>query len=194
LDTGLEVPSFGASTFNKNRERLADEDVALKFFGAVVRIARALEPFLDEHYSVDGTWIEAWASMKSLRHKDGGGLRPDAGENRDFKGERRRNDTHASTMDLEAKLLRKSLGKEADLCLTGHASMDLRHGLISDACPTQWVGVSESEAALTLLARRGAQQTPHVSDRSDLQPCTRQSIVSDCRIGVCERRIKTVRT
>jgi hypothetical protein len=76
---------------SKNRERLSGEDVALKFFDAVVREARALELLSDEHFSVDGTLIEAWASMKSFRPKDGGGSGPDAGGDRDFKGERRRN-------------------------------------------------------------------------------------------------------
>src|SRR5271157_488686 len=95
LDMGLEEPSFDASTFSKNRERLASEEVALRFFDAVVREARALELLSDEHFSVDGTLIEAWASMKSFRPKDGGGSGPDAGGDRDFKGERRSNDTHA---------------------------------------------------------------------------------------------------
>ncbi len=147
LDMGPEEPSFDASTFSKNRERLANEDVALKFFDAVVREARALELLSDEHFSVDGTLIEAWASMKSFRPKDAGG-------DRDFKGERRRNDTHASTTDPEAKLLRKALGKEAKSCFAGHALMDNRHGLISDVCVTPSVGVTESEAALALVNRQ----------------------------------------
>ena len=154
LDLGLDEASFDASTFSKNRERLAKEDVALKLFDAVVREARALELLSDEHFSVDGTLIEAWASLKSFRPKDGGGSGPDAGGDRDFKGERRRNDTHASTTDPEAKLLRKALGKEAKLCFAGHALMDNRHGLISDVCVTPSVGVTESEAALALLDRQ----------------------------------------
>lgn len=158
LDMGLEEPSFDASTFSKNRERLAGEDVALRFFDAVVREARALELLSDEHFSVDGTLIEAWAWMKSFRLKDGGGSEPDAGGDRDFEGERRRNDTHASTMDPEAKLLRKALGKEAKLYFAGHALIDNRHGLISDVCVTPSVGVTESEAALALVARQRRKQ------------------------------------
>lgn len=154
LDMGLEEASFDASTFSKNRERLAEEAVALKFFDTVVRQARALDLLSDEHFSVDGTLIEAWASLKSFRPKGGGGSGPDAGGDRDFKGEPRRNDTHASTTDPEAKLLRKGLGKEAKLCFTGHALMDNRHGLISDVCVTPSVGVTESEAALALLDRQ----------------------------------------
>ena len=120
----------------------------------MVREARALELLSDEHFSVDGTLIEAWASMKSFRPKDGGGSGPDAGGDRNFKGERRRNDTHARSTDPEAKLLRKSLGKEAKLCFAGHALMDNRHGLISEVGLTPSGGVTESEAALTLVARQ----------------------------------------
>jgi transposase len=158
LDMSLEEPSFDASTFSKNRERLAREDVALKFFDAVVREARRLELLSDEHFSVDGTLIEAWASLKSFRPKDGGGAGPDAGGDRDFKGERRRNETHASSTDAEAKLLRKGPGKEAKLCFAGHALMDNRHGLISDVTLTPAVGVSEPEAALRLIGRQRRKQ------------------------------------
>ncbi|NJK42602.1 MAG: IS5 family transposase [Aquincola sp.] len=154
LDMNLEEASFDASTFSKNRERLAREDVALKFFDAVVREARRLNLLSDEHFSVDGTLIEAWASLKSFRPKDGGGAGPDAGGDRDFKGEQRRNETHASTTDTEAKLLRKGPGKEAKLCFAGHALMDNRHGLMTDLTLTPSVGVSEPEAALQLITRQ----------------------------------------
>ena len=154
LDMGLEEASFDASTFSKNRERLAEEEVALKFFDAVVREARRLELLSDEHFSVDGTLIEAWASMKSFRPRDGGGSGPDAGGDRNFKGEERRNDTHTSTTDPQAKLLRKGPGKEAKLCFAGHALMDNRHGLISDLALTRSVGTTEPEAALALLRRQ----------------------------------------
>lgn len=154
LDMSLEEASFDASTFSKNRERLAREQVALKFFDAVVREARRLGLLSDEHFSVDGTLIEAWASMKSYRPKDGGGSGPDAGGDRNYRGERRRNDTHASTTDPDARLKRKAAGKEAKLCFAGHALMDNRHGLISDVALTSAVGVTEPEAALALLARQ----------------------------------------
>ncbi len=154
LDMDLEEPAFDASTFSKNRERLAREQVALKFFDAVVREARRLELLSDEHFSVDGTLIEAWASMKSFRPKDGGGSGPDAGGDRDFKGERRRNETHASTTDPEAKLLRKAPGKEAKLCFAGHGLMDNRHGLMTDVALTASVGVTEPQAALAMIARQ----------------------------------------
>jgi transposase len=154
LDMSLQEASFDASTFSKNRERLAREDVALKFFDAVVREARRLELLSDEHFSVDGTLIEAWASMKSYQRKDGGGSGPDAGGDRDFKGERRSNATHASTTDPESKLLRKGPGKEAKLCFAGHALMDNRHGLMSDVALTPAVGITEPEAALAMLTRQ----------------------------------------
>lgn len=154
LDMSLDEGSFDASTFSKNRERLAKQAVALKFFDAVVREARRLELLSDEHFSVDGTLIEAWASMKSYQRKDGGGSGPDAGGDRDFKGEKRSNDTHTSKTDPEAKLMRKGPGKEAKLCFAGHALMDNRNGLITDVSATASVGVTEPEAALALLDRQ----------------------------------------
>jgi transposase len=163
LDMNLQEASFDASTFSKNRERLAGEEIALKLFDAVVREARRLDLLSDEHFSVDGTLIEAWASMKSYRPKDGGGSSPDAGGDRDFKGERRSNDTHASSTDPQAKLLRKGLGKEAKLCFAGHALMDNRHGLITDVTLTPAVGVTEPDAALAMLQR---QRRKHLRPKS----------------------------
>jgi len=154
LDMSLQESSFDASTFSKNRERLAREDVALKFFDAVVREARRLQLLSDEHFSVDGTLIEAWASMKSYRDKGGGGEGSDGGDDRDYRGERRRNDTHESTTDPEAKLKRKGPGKEAKLCFAGHALMDNRHGLITDVSVTASVGLTEPQAALSMIARQ----------------------------------------
>lgn len=163
LDMGLEEPSFDASSFSKNRERLAKQEVAVTFFDAVVREARRRKLLCDEHFSVDGTLIEAWASMKSFRPKDGGGAPPGAGGDRDFHGERRRNETHASTTDPEAKLFRKAPGKESRLCFAGHALMDNRHGLITDVAASQSVGTSEAEEALEMLVR---QRRKHVKPKS----------------------------
>src|SRR3974390_1537330 len=148
LEMSLQKVSFDASTFNKTRERLAKEDVALKFFDAVVREARRLQLLSDEHFSVDGTLIEAWASMKSYRDKGGGGEGSDGGDDRDYRGEKRRNDTHESTTDPEAKLLRKGPGKEARLCFGGHATMENRNGLcvLFEVKPA--VGAPESSVAV----------------------------------------------
>jgi transposase len=178
LDMSLEEPAFDASTFSKNRERLAREEVALRFFDAVVREARRLELLSDEHFSVDGTLIEAWASMKSYRPKDGGGSGPDAGGERDFKGERRRNDTHESTTDPEAKLKRKGPGKEAKLCFAGHALMDNRQGLMTDVSVTAAVGVSEAQAALALLARQRRKRLRPKSVGGDKGYHTRQFVTA----------------
>ena len=154
LDMSMEEASFDASSFSKNRERLVEHEVALKFFDAVVREARGLKLLSDEHFSVDGTLIEAWASMKSFQKKDGGGSGPDAGGDVDFKGERRGNDSHASVTDPESRLLRKGPGKEAKLTFAAHALMDNRHGLITDLSVTPSVGVTEPAAALALLGRQ----------------------------------------
>ena len=119
--------------------------------------------FCDEHFSVDGTLIEAWASMKSFRRKDGGGSPPDGGGERDFHGERRTNETHASTTDPEAKLFRKAAGQESKRCFAGHALMDNRHGLITDVALSQAVGATEAEEAVERLVR---QPRKHVKPQS----------------------------
>jgi transposase len=135
LDMSLEEASFDASTFSKNRERLVNHAVAAKFFDAVVRLAKNEELLSDEHFTVDGTLIEAWASLKSFRPKGARETdRPDDPGNPtvDFHGERRGNATHESTTDSEAKLMRKGKGKEARLSFGGHALMENRNGLLVD--------------------------------------------------------------
>ena len=156
LDQNIDTPAFDASTFSKNRQRLLDNDVAGQFFGAVLEEARRRELLSDEHFTVDGTLLEAWASMKSVqpKDKDGGGPRggfknPDV----DYRGEQRRNDTHASTTDPAARLMRKGLGKETKLCFMGHVLMENRNGLIVDIDLTQATGRAEREAALVMLDR-----------------------------------------
>lgn len=154
LDMNMEEASFDASTFSKNRERLVASEAALRFFDAIVSEARKLGLLSDEHFSVDGTLIEAWASMKSFQKKDGSGNDPDAGGDVDFKGEPRSNDTHESCTDPQAKLLRKGAGKEAKLCFAAHHLMDNRHGLITGVDLTQSVGTTEPEAAQQLIDRQ----------------------------------------
>ena len=154
---GLSVdePVWDHSTFSKNRDRLLEADIARKLFEAIVDQARMAGLLSDEHFSVDGTMIQAWASQKSFRPKDGPGGSGGAGgrnETRDFHGEQRTNDTHASTTDPEAKLYKKSRGTTSKLAYIGHAVSENRHGLIVSAKVTQASGTAERSAALEMLA------------------------------------------
>lgn len=143
------------STFSKNRDRLLEGEIAQVFFDRVLGQASAAGLTSDEHFSVDGTLIEAWASQKSFRRKDGGDDdNPDgAGRNagRNFHGEKRSNDTHASTTDPEARMYRKSFAHPARLCFAGHALMENRNGLVVEATITPATGVAEREAALAMV-------------------------------------------
>lgn len=142
----LDEPVWNHAVFSKNRDRLLNQEVAREFFGRVLEQAK---PHIsDEHFTVDGTLIEAWASQKSFQRKDGGDDQP--GE---FRGQQRRNETHASKTDPEAKLYRKGNGQEAKLGYLGHVLMDNRHGLITDALLTQADGTAERDAALVMLYR-----------------------------------------
>jgi transposase len=156
---GIDDPVWDVTVFTKNRDRLLDGDVAAKFFQAVLDQPQVKALLSDEHFTVDGTLIDAWASMKSFKPKDGGGDEPPArggGRNaeRAFHGEKRSNDTHASTTDPDARLYRKGRGKEAKLCHMGHLLMENRHGLIVDALLTSATGTAEREAAETMLGRQ----------------------------------------
>lgn len=137
--------------FTKNRDRLLRGEVAGAFFAAVIAQARAAGLLSDEHFSVDGTLIEAWAGQKSFRPKD---ERPgpggDAGGAGDFKGQRRTNDTHESTTDPDARLYRKGNGQEARLCYLGHVVIENRSGLAVGGTLTGATGTAEREAALAL--------------------------------------------
>ena len=146
---GLEMdePVWNHAVFSKNRERLLNQEVAREFF---VRVLAQAKPHLsDEHFSVDGTLIEAWASQKSFQKKDGGDDQPGH-----FRGERRRNETHESKTDPEARLYRKGHGQEARLGYLGHVLMENRSGLIVDAMVTQADGTAERDAALLMLYRQ----------------------------------------
>src|SRR5438270_12400100 len=127
---GIEDPVWDATTFTKNRDRLLEGDIAAQFLAAVLAQNKVKALLSSEHFSVDGTLLEAWASLKSFRPKDGSDDPPGPGRNgaRDFHGEPRRNDTHISTTDRETRLFRKGLGKEARLCFMGHALMENRKG------------------------------------------------------------------
>jgi transposase len=150
---GVDDPVWDATTFTKNRDRLLEGDVALKVLAAVLAQPKVKALLSTEHFSVDGTLLDAWASTKSFRPKDGSAPPPDAGRNgeQDFHGQKRSNDTHASTTDPDARLYRKGLGKEAKLAFMGHALMENRNGLIVGAVATRASGHAERLAALHLV-------------------------------------------
>jgi transposase len=151
---GVDDPVWDVTVFTKNRDRLLEGEIAAKFLRAVLGQPNVKALLSDEHFSVDGTLIQAWASMRSFRPKDGGGEPPAPGRNgeRDFHGEQRCNDTHRSTTDPEARLYRKGRGKEAKLCFMGHALMENRHGLLVDSRVSEATGTAERELAKTMLA------------------------------------------
>ena len=150
---GVDDPVWDATTFTKNRDRLLAGDVAVRFLATVLAHRKVKALLSTEHFSVDGTLLEAWASPKSFRPKDGSGPPPDAGCNseQDFHGHKRSNDTHASTTDPDAQLYRKGRGREAKLCFMGHALMENRNGLIVGAVATRTSGHAERLAALHLI-------------------------------------------
>jgi transposase len=155
LDMNVDEPTFDASSFSRNRDRLLEHDVAKKFFGAVVEQARASHLMSHDHFTVDGTLIEAWASLKSFRRKDEKPDRrepPDDSGNPtvDFRGEKRSNATHQSTTDPESRLARKK-GKESRLSYSAHALMENRHGLIVDFRVDEANGFAERLSALEML-------------------------------------------
>jgi transposase len=155
LDMGLEEASFDHSTFSKNRARLIEHDIAKEFFAGVVKEAREQRLLSDEHFTVDGTLIESWASFKSLRRKDG--QPPKSGSDGtgmvDFKGEKRSNQTHESSTDPQAKLMRKGNGQPAKLSFGAHALMENRSGLLIDVAITDST-LFEPKAAAPMLDRR----------------------------------------
>jgi transposase len=181
-------PVWDPTTFTKNRERLQNGDVFQKFMTKLLNHSQVKPLLSDEHFSVDGTLIEAWASQKSFRAKDGSG----GGDGANFHKEKRRNDTHASTSDPESRLYRKAAGREAKLCYMGHATMENRHGLAVAGLVTKATGTAErraSEAMLKAKAKakggrvtvgedkaydtadhvaelRGANVTPHVAQNN----------------------------
>jgi transposase/IS5 family transposase len=142
---GMDDAVWNHAVFSKNRDRLLTSEVAQQFFAAVLEQAK---PFMsNDHFTVDGTLIEAWASQKSFRSKDA----PDS-DGTNFHGDTRSNDTHESTSDPDARLYKKSYGKESKLAYLGHALVENRNGLIAAAMATQADGYAEREAALTMLA------------------------------------------
>lgn len=154
VDIGIDDPAWDHSVFSKNRDRLLDGDIAAKFLGAILSHPKVKRLLSTDHFSVDGTLIEAWASMKCFKPKDGSDEPPsESGRNAeaDFHGEKRSNETHASTTDPDAKLYRKGKGKEAKLSFMGHGLMENRHGLLVNAYLTEATGYAERIAALHMI-------------------------------------------
>ena len=157
---GADEPVWDASTFSKNRDRLLEGDVAARFLATLMARPRVKRLLSSDHFSVDGTMIQAWSSMKSVKpigQDDDAAPPPSSGSGRnteaDFHGETRTNATHASTTDPEAKLYRKGAGTEARLAFLGHALMENRCGLVVDACLTQADGHAERLAALAMIEK-----------------------------------------
>ena len=158
----LDAPVWDVTVFTKNRDRLLAGQVATAFFEQILAQAKTHRLLSDEHFTVDGTLIEAWAGQKSFKRKSDAAPRPptdDPGNpSVDFRGERRTNATHASTTDPEARLYKKAAGQEAKLCFLGHVLMENRHGLVVNTRLTQATGTAEREAALAVVRERPGRQ------------------------------------
>ena len=153
---GIDDPVWDHSVFSKNRDRLLTSEIAQDFLAALLAQPKVKRLLSHEHFSVDGTLLKAWASMKSFRPKDGSGNPPDGGRNgeQDFRGEKRSNETHESTTDPDARLYRKANGQESRLCYMGHAFMENRNGLAVDGDLTHATGTAERDTALDWVVRR----------------------------------------
>jgi len=188
LDLNIADPAWDASTFSKNRQRLLDQDVARRFFAAVLAEAKRRRLLSADHFTVDGTLLEAWASLKSFVPKEtakdddappaGGGGKSGKDPAVDFHGETRSNATHASTTDADARLAKKGPGKEAKLCYLGNVLMENRTGLVVDVETLVASGTGEVDAALTMLDRLdGVHQRTLGADKGYDQ----QRLVDGCR-------------
>lgn len=200
LDMDLEEEAFDHSSFTYHRERLIEGELGKSFLEAIVQRARLMELVSDDHFTVDGTLIEAWASLKSFRRKDD--PRPPSDDDDDkgnptvnFRGEKRSNETHASTTDPEARLARKSNGTTAKLSFAGHVLMENRNGLVIGAMVTQATGIAERVAAGALVTRHlpgqrritlGADKAYDTQDFIEVmrsQRVTPHVAANDCRRG-----------
>ena len=175
---------WDATVFCKNRDRLLAGDVAYRFLTGVLNLPQVKALLSDEHFSVDGTLIEAWASLKSFVSKDSSGSPPPGGgrnAERDFHGQKRTNETHASTTDPEARLFRKGRGKEAKLCYLGHLMAENRNALIVDARLTEANGTAERETALDMIADTASAGSTVGGDKN----YDTIEFVADCRALGC---------
>jgi transposase len=178
---GLEIDEavWNHAVFSKNRDRLLNQDLAQKFFAHVKEQAAGL--MSDEHFTVDGTLIEAWAGQKSFRRKDEDGGPTDGGN---FHGEPRRNQTHASRTDPEARLYKKSAGQEAKLSYLGHTLVENRNGLIAAAMTTQADGRAERDAALLMLHELSRGRRGRITTGADKAYDTRDFVNTVRELGV----------
>jgi transposase len=154
---GVDDPVWDHSTFSKNRDRLLEGEIAGKFLAAVLAQPKVKRLLSSDHFSVDGTLIDAWASIKSFRRKDGGDKDkggPGRNAERNFHKEKRSNETHQSTTDPDARLYKKGDGQPAKLCYMGHAMMENRHGLVVGGSISQATGTAERQTALDLIDGR----------------------------------------
>jgi transposase len=155
LGLSMDAPVWDVTVFTKNRERLLAGNIAIEFLTAVISDPAIKGLLSNEHFSVDGTLIDAWASMKSFRRKDGtddGPASPGRNAERDFHGEQRSNETHASTTDPDARLYRKARGQPSRLCYMSHLLIENRNGLIVDVRTSHATGRAEREAAEAMIA------------------------------------------
>jgi transposase len=170
---GMDDPVWDPTVFTKNRDRLLKGDIARQFMNSVLNQPQVRTLLSNEHFSVDGTLLEAWASMKSFVPKEGddppaGSGQAGRGRNvdRDFHGEKRKNDTHFSKTDPDARLFRKGHGKEAKLCHMGHLMMENRNGLIVDARVSEANGTAERTTALKMIEKNAAPRSTIGADKN----------------------------
>lgn len=176
-------PVWDPTVFTKNRDRLQNGEVFGKFMSKLLHHPQVKPLLSDEHFSVDGTLIEAWASQKSFRPKDGSGD-DDGGAN--FHGQQRKNDTHASTTDPDCRLYRKAAGREARLCYMGHAAMENRHGLAVAGMVTLANGTAERHASETMLKAK-AKRPPTASRWAKTRPMTAPIMWPICAASTSRR-------
>jgi len=175
---GMDDAVWNHAVFSKNRNRLLTSEVAQRFFAEVNRQARKF--MSDEHFTVDGTLIQAWASQKSFRKKDGS----DDGDGSNFHGQQRKNDTHVSTTDPDARLYKKSYGKESKLSYLGHALVENRNGLIAAAMVTHADGYAERDAALLMLHQRQKNRSRRITVGADKAFDTRDFVATVRELNV----------
>ncbi len=184
MDDAVWTPT----TFTKNRERLLAGDIARQFFAAVLAQARGRRLLSDEHFTVDGTLLEAWAGQKSFKRKDGTSPGPsddDPGNPTvNFHGERRTNDTHQSTTDPDSRLAKKTRGSEAKLAYLGEVLMENRHGLVVDACVVHATGTGERDGGARLARGPAAAR----GDRRRRQGLRHARLGGDARDSSASRR------